>query len=47
MTRLSKDFWCLRTTYDERKIVFFGATCGEVYGKYLAYLRRIELSKFY
>lgn len=45
MTRVSKNFWCLRTSYNECKLVFYGATSGEVYGKYLAYLRRIEMLK--
>lgn len=43
---ISKHFWKLSTSYDERNLVFFGQTDGEVLGKYRAYVRRMELAKW-
>jgi hypothetical protein len=41
--QISKWWWMLDTTFDERHMVFFGASEGEVLGKYRAYMRRMEL----
>jgi hypothetical protein len=43
MKQVSKWWWMLDTTFDERRMVFFGYTEDEVLGKYRAYMRRIEL----
>ena len=45
MTKISEHFWRLDTSFDERRLIFFGATEAEVLGKYRAYMRRWELEK--
>lgn len=45
MTRIGEWWWKLETEFNERKLVFFGQTEGEVLGKYRAYIRRWELEK--
>lgn len=46
LTQISDYWWKLATSYDERSMVFFGQTDGEVLGKYRAYVRRMELAKW-
>jgi len=45
LKQLSKWFWKLDTEFDERRLIFFGATEGEVLGKYRAWVMAWELEK--
>jgi len=45
MTKISKYFWRLDTSFDERRLIFYGATEGECLGKYRAWVRQRELEK--
>jgi hypothetical protein len=38
-------WWKVDTTFDERRLVFFGQTRGEVLGKYRAWVRAWELGR--
>lgn len=46
MTRIGQHWWKLETEFDERRLVFFGATEAECLGKYRAWVRRWQLEKF-
>lgn len=43
--QISKYFWMLDTTFDERRLVFFGGSEMEVIGKYRSWVRNWELEK--
>jgi hypothetical protein len=43
--QISEWWWMLDVTFDERRLVFFGQTEGEVLGKYRAWVRAWEMEK--
>jgi hypothetical protein len=45
ITKVSENFWRLDTTFDERRLVFFGGSAIEVLGKYRAWVRAWEQEK--